>query len=166
MNLWTDGEGSPTTNSRISADLTTRTIQATATRSSDILDPTDRQLTGSPDGCDASTYSLQDIFRPVRNRLIELECEVFDQRCAAGTGGLYIARHIGARHNCLLVLVTDPTAWKASMQDAGYPKRAVRDLLNTIWTCDPRCEKMHAIARKHGKKFGDARVALCYSGGP
>ena len=99
--------------------------------------------------------SLQDIFRPVRNRLIELVCEDFDQRCAAGTGGLYIARHIGARHNCLLALVTDPTAWKASMQDAGYPKRAVRDLLNTIWTCDPRCEKMHAIARKHGKKFVD-----------
>ena len=55
MSLWIDGGGSPTTNSRISADLTTRTTQGTATHSSDILDPTDRRLTGSQDGCDAST---------------------------------------------------------------------------------------------------------------
>ena len=99
--------------------------------------------------------SLQGVVRPVRNRLIEDVCEDFDQQCAAGTGSYYIARYIRAPCNCLRALVSDPTAWKASMQDAGFPKRAVKDVLNTIWACDPRCQKMIAMARKYGKRFSD-----------
>jgi hypothetical protein len=99
--------------------------------------------------------SLQDIFRPVRNRLIEHTCEDFDQQCAAGAGALFVARRVGAKLNCLNALMVNPAAWKAAMQGEGYTKRAVKDALVIIWSCDPKDPKMRSFAKKIGRRFRD-----------
>ena len=85
------------------------------------------------------TNSLQDIYRPFRNRLLEGVCSDVDQVCAAATYALWVAETANLKHTQLANFVRDSKQLLADFaRCTGLTPHAAKKRLVQIWACAPQ----------------------------